>query len=202
MKSKIKGIIMLFIIIIAARYYSVIDKNQPIYNSKCDSSEYLALELTQNSSISEQFICKEDTINGLSFKMNENAGTVTESLVLTYELWDVSEEKCLLKDDTDINELKSGKFFEIRFDPITECKNKEYIFTVTIKKCEGQNGINVYYTQGEEENTELVYNNDNMNGTWVLRTITHRFDIETFVVTLCFVLYIILFMKALYRLFE
>ena len=181
MKSKIKGIIIVLVIIIATRYYSVIDKNQPIYNLGYDTSEY--------------------SIDGMSFKMNENAGSFRDSILIGYELWDVSEDKCLIKGDTDIKKLKSGRFFNIKFDRISGCKDKEYLFRIIVKACEGQSGVNVYYTQGVEDATELTYDDNGVDGTWVVRTITHRFDLETFIVTFCFILYIILFMKALYRLF-
>ncbi len=201
MKSKIKGIIIVLVIIIATGYYSVIDKNQPIYNLGYDTSEYIAMELIQNGSVSEKFVCKEDSIDGMSFKMNENAGSFRDSILIGYELWDVSEDKCLIKGDTDIKKLKSGRFFNIKFDRISGCKDKEYLFRIIVKACEGQSGVNVYYTQGVEDATELTYDDNGVDGTWVVRTITHRFDLETFIVTFCFILYIILFMKALYRLF-
>lgn len=35
-----------------------------------------------------------------------------------------------------------------------------------------------------------------------MRTVTHKFDIETFLVALGFVVYIVVFMRMLYRLFK
>ena len=59
-----------------------------------------------------------------------------------------------------------------------------------------------YYTPGITEQAQLTYDGQTIEGTGVMRTLTHRFDLETYIVTLCFVIYIILFMRWLYKLFE
>ena len=48
----------------------------------------------------------------------------------------------------------------------------------------------------------LIYAGQTIEGVGVIRSLTHRFDLETFIVTLCFAAYIILFMRWLYKLFE
>ena len=50
--------------------------------------------------------------------------------------------------------------------------------------------------------TELIISDNHTEGTLILKTITNRFDFETFAVLLIFVLYIVVFMKFLYRLFK
>ena len=62
--------------------------------------------------------------------------------------------------------------------------------------------IRVFYTLGSNENATLIYAGQTIEGVGVIRSLTHRFDLETFIVTLCFAAYIILFMRWLYKLFE
>lgn len=62
--------------------------------------------------------------------------------------------------------------------------------------------IRVFYTPGSNENATLIYASQTIEGVGVIRSLTHRFDLETFIVTLCFAAYIILFMRWLYKLFE
>ena len=54
----------------------------------------------------------------------------------------------------------------------------------------------------KETDTELKISEQIQEGTLILKTVTKRFDIETFVILLIFVLYIIVFLKFLYKLFK
>lgn len=63
-------------------------------------------------------------------------------------------------------------------------------------------GVGFFYQPVTEKNTELIISDNHTEGTLILKTITNRFDFETFAVLLIFVLYIVVFMKFLYRLFK
>ena len=49
---------------------------------------------------------------------------------------------------------------------------------------------------------ELYVGGNSTAGTLVARTVDHGFDIETFVIFLAFIAYIVIFMKILYKLFK
>lgn len=201
MKAKIKIIIIALIIVILAGMYSIVDKKNSIYNIKYDNSKFMTLKVDENNSISQRFICNEKTIDGMAMKMGIEDESRKDSIVLKYKLIDVDKDECAAEGDVDLSDLKSGKFFEISFKTVKECKEKEYLFTVSAEKCEN-NGVVLYYAPGTQEKTEFRYDENVIDGNWVLRTITHRFDLETFIVTLCFVVYIIVFMRWLYKLFK
>ena len=61
-------------------------------------------------------------------------------------------------------------------------------------------GVGFSYEPKTEKGTELLINGN--NGTLIAKTVTNRFDMETFCVVLLFVLYIVFFVKFLYRLFK
>ena len=48
----------------------------------------------------------------------------------------------------------------------------------------------------------MEINNEAVVGTLVMKTVTNRFDIETFCVLLIFIVYIVVFLKFLYKLFK
>lgn len=62
--------------------------------------------------------------------------------------------------------------------------------------------VRVFYTSGADDTATLTYSGDTIDGVGVMRSLTHRFDVETYIVTLCFAAYIILFMRWLYKLFK
>lgn len=202
MKAKIKLVVIILIIVIASGLYSVVDKTGEIYNRKYDNNEYVPLELNVGEEISQRFVCDKESLDGFAIKLTEKSGVEGSELGLSYELWDSEQEKCVLQGNQDILEVKSGKFYEINFDKLSNCKGKTYIFNLTVNGTNEQDGIVVYYAPKIENETELKYDTKNVDGTLVLRTITHGFDIETFVVTICFLAYIVFFMKWLYKLFS
>ena len=97
--------------------------------------------------------------------------------------------------------LKS-RFYELPFKKIKNCKNKQYVIALKETATDNESAVYFSFEKQIEPETKLVVNNDNIDGTLIMKTITNRFDIETFFVVMIFVLYIIFFLKILYRLFE
>ena len=58
------------------------------------------------------------------------------------------------------------------------------------------------YEKKVEPGTKFVVNGNDIEGTMIIKTITNRFDLETFFVVTIFVLYIVVFLKLLYKLFK
>ena len=103
-----------------------------------------------------------------------------------------------------LHALKFDKFNVFRFDRISECKGKTY--TLYVENPDGDVektlGVGFSYEPKTEKGTELLINGNNVDGTLIAKTVTNRFDMETFCVVLLFVLYIVFFVKFLYRLFK
>lgn len=199
MKSKIKWMIVLIILVLLAGMYSVVDKKVSVYDTEIDSSDYLSIGLQEGNEIKQTFLSKEEVLDGIMVKMAA-VGNI-DNIILEYELSENGEE-IVAQGETSLSELKSGRFFRFDFDKLSECKNKLYEFRIKVKECEDNSSITLYYTDGREQNTECTVDDIEVDGTFVLRTVTHRFDVETFVVTLCFLIYVVLFMKWLSKLFK
>ena len=60
----------------------------------------------------------------------------------------------------------------------------------------------VYAVPGADKEAPLTVKGEKGEGVLVLRTVTHRFDIETFVVTAVFIIYVFLFIRWLGRVFK
>lgn len=201
MKTKVKILIIGIVVICLAGIYSIIDKNVSLYNTKCDTSEFQTVVLGEGKEVVQSFICKENTLDGMALKLAVDDNADKEDLVLTYQLIEKKNNKEVVKGETNLTNLKSGKFFKIRFSKIDKCMNKEYEFRMSLENGEEGN-VRVFYTPGKSKNAQFIYDGNEIDGIEVLRTITHRFDMETFIITLCFVVYIVVFMRWLYKLFK
>ena len=89
----------------------------------------------------------------------------------------------------------------MKFDRVNDCKDKAYTLNFQVTKCD-VGYVQIFYTPGTDKGEALVYAGTPIDGIGVMRTLTHRFDLETYIVTLCFAAYIVLFMRWLYKLFK
>lgn len=198
--KKVKAFIGIVVLLIFVYLYAHIAKMNMIYDKKVDSSEYLSTGVVAGT-IEQEFICKEDTLDGISAKCQLIGDTTDSKVRLT--LIEKETGKVAAEVEVNAGEMKNGKFNKFSFDTITDCKGKTFkvVFENSGANIEDGVGIGFVYQQETEKGTKLTINHQDTQGTLILKTITNRFDIETFCVLLLLILYIIVFVKFLYRLF-
>ena len=199
MKKKLSWIILAVILIAFTGIYSVVDKNNGIYDRQVDASEYASIGLEKGESLKQEFVTNEDKLDGISIKMSVSGKAEDKSI--SYTLKD-EDNNIVASGETSLENMKPGKFFKLKFDCIEGCRGHKYIFELTIDQCDKDNQVIVYAVPGEDKEAVLSISGENVEGVMVLRTITHKFDIETFAVTAVFVLYVILFIRWLSKLFK
>ena len=59
-----------------------------------------------------------------------------------------------------------------------------------------------FFERKTEQGTKFWINDEETDGTLIMKAVTNRFDAETFCVLLLFIIYVIAFMKFLYKLFK
>ena len=186
MKKKIRVVLFAVILIVLAGCYSIVDKNNAVYDKKVDNSDYVATVLLQDGTVTQEFVSKENALDGVSMKLAATGDI--DAIDVSYNIVDVSSGQIVAKGKSSLEKLKSGKFFKFKFSTINDTKNKSFEFTMRVDACDKNSSVTVYQTPRDAD--------------LVLRAITHRFDIETFVVSICFLLYIVLFIGWLYKLFK
>lgn len=201
MKIKIKYLIIGLILICLAGIYSFVDKTVSIYDTKVDTNDFQSVTLEQGKDISQTFLCDEEYLDGVSLKIAADNVPDNNQVIMDYKLLEGNSGRQVANGEVTLENLKSGSFFKIGFDRVSNCKGKEYTFELSLKECPTGN-IRLFYTFGNIDNTKLTYGQEKIEGVQVMRTLTHGFDVETFIVTVCFVAYIIIFMRWLYKLFE
>lgn len=200
MKQKIGRILMGIVIVLAVYGYAHISKAHNVFDKNIDASEYKDTTLYLNEEIAQTFICRENHLDGIRVKCRLAGGA--GEVRLRWSLTDIEEDTQVAEGVADGSQVQNGKFFEFPFQRVQDTMDKEYEFRIAAEGEDAENSVNFCYTVKREENTAMYLNGSNVEGTVVLRTVTDRFDLETFCVLLIFVLYIAAFLKFLYKLFK
>lgn len=198
---KIKVFIEVILVLILAFLYAHIAKTNIIYDKSVDSADYIGTGVVEGN-IEQDFICKEDTLDGITAKCQLQGDASGTSIRM--ELVDQSTEEVVATSKIDAENIKNSKFNVFSFDTIENCKGKTYtvIFENVNANVEETRGIGLVYQPMIEEDTSLMINEKSIEGTLIIKTVTNRFDFETFCVLLIFIVYIIAFIKFLYKLFR
>ena len=181
--------------------YAHIAKTHILYDNRVDTSKYMGTGVLSGK-IEQKFVSEEDYLDGITIKCSIQ-GTPADSTV-KISLKDDETGKIVAKSELKLKDIKNSKFNVFKFDRISECKGKTY--TLYVENPDGDVektlGVGFSYEPKTEKGTELLINGNNVDGTLIAKTVTNRFDMETFCVVLLFVLYIVFFVKFLYRLFK
>lgn len=200
MKKRISMILGGLIIILAVFAYAHISKTHCVYDRYIDASDYKDTASYMNGEIVQEFECQEDHLDGIRVKCRIIG--IIDNVKVNYSLTEANTGMKVAEGTVQGDQFVNSKFYEFAFDTVSECKNKEYEFKLSITGEDPENYISFCYTGENEKDTNFYLNGDKTEGTLVLKTVTNRFDMETFCVLLVFVIYIVLFIKFLYRLFK
>ena len=201
MKKKLKTVIVILVIFILCFLYAHIAKTHIIYDKYVDNSEYVSTGIIEDD-IEQTFICQEDTLDGISAKCTV-LGDVSDNYVKV-TLIDCETDGVIGQSEMKGKDLTNSKFNVFEFDTISQCKGKTYkvVFETIGSSVSSGNGVAFSIQPGIEKNTSLSIDNKKTEGTLIVKTVTDRFDLETIIILLLFVGYIVIFMKVLYKLFK
>ena len=191
--KKIKKMAAVIILILIAFIYGHIHKTHAIYDRTVENDQYIMLDGSQ-SQITQEFICEEDSLDGIQVKC-QNLQEDPEAEIRVY-LQDCENGGIVAKSVKKAGEIKTGKFNEFSFDTVSRCRGKAY--KVVFEK----DFLALYAAKTSEEGTNLKINSEESEGTLILKTVTYRFDIETFCVFMLLVSYICVFFQFLNWLFS
>lgn len=191
--KKIKKMAAVIILILIAFIYGHIHKTHAIYDRTVENDQYIMLDGSQ-SQITQEFICEEDSLDGIQVKC-QNLQEDPEAEIRVY-LQDCENGGIVAKSVKKAGEIKTGKFNEFSFNTVSRCRGKAY--KVVFEK----DFLALYAEKTSEEGTNLKINSEESEGTLILKTVTYRFDIETFCVFMLLVSYICVFFQFLNWLFS
>ena len=195
--KKIKKMAAVIILILIAFIYGHIHKTHAIYDRTVENDQYIMLDGSQ-SQITQEFIHSSirhfHSLDGIQVKC-QNLQEDPEAEIRVY-LQDCENGGIVAKSVKKAGEIKTGKFNEFSFDTVSRCRGKAY--KVVFEK----DFLALYAEKTSEEGTNLKINSEESEGTLILKTVTYRFDIETFCVFMLLVSYICVFFQFLNWLFS
>lgn len=200
MKKNVKGIIGIAVIVLFAFAYAHIAKMNTVYDKNVDYSEYQSTGWGVERIVEQSFTSVEDTLDGIYLKC-QTMGDVTD-VEVHYMIKNVTDDKIAVEGVYPAAELESTKFNKITFDTISGCQGKEFLLTMWSENATDTNGVSYYFHSGTQNGTTLIINGEATEGTLIVKTITNRFDIETFCMCLILIAFIVVFLKFLYKLFK
>ena len=190
---KVKKLAAVIVLILLAFVYGHVHKTHAIYDRTVENDQYIMLDGSR-SQITQEFICEEDSLDGIQVKC-QNLQEDPEAEIRVY-LQDCENGGIVAKSVKKAGKIKTGKFNEFSFDTVSRCRGKAY--KVVFEK----DFLALYAEKTSEEGTNLKINSEESEGTLILKTVTYRFDIETFCVFMLLVLYICVFFQFLNWLFS
>lgn len=198
--KKIKRVIGICLLLALAFVYAHIAKANMIYDKSIDNSEYLNTGVVEGI-IEQSFVCTEDSLDGISAKCQLNGDTTGVSVKM--RLYDNGTKKQVAESEVDAEKIKNGKFNEFSFDTVENTNGRSYTVTFQNMNTDVESGCGVSFSfqNDTEDGTKLIINENETQGTLILKTITNRFDIETYVVLLIMIAYIAGFLIFLNKLF-
>lgn len=198
--KKIKWVIGICLILVLAFVYAHIAKANMIYDKSIDSSEYQNTGVVEGI-IEQSFVCTEDSLDGISVKCQLNGDTTGVSVKMG--LYDNETNKQVAESEVSAEKIKNGKFNEFSFNTIENTSGKSYTITFQNTNADVESGCGVSFSfqNNIEDGTKLIINEKETQGTLILKTITDRFDLETYIVLLLMITYIAGFLVFLNKLF-
>lgn len=199
MKKKLSVIILIVGILSFAFAYAHIDKNTYLYDRNTDSTELIGTGiLKEKEEVRQSFICREDSIEGINLKVTVIGNP--EDVELMYSLVDAESNDVLCEEVVQGTEIKNNKFNKLKFPVLKETRGRRYILSVSESGNSSEAGISIYVSP-EDGQEQLTIRGEKAQGVLAVRILTHRFDLETFIVLLGIALFIAGFLSVLYKLF-
>lgn len=198
--KRVRAIIVIVAILVASFAYAHIAKANMIYDKSVDSSEYLTTGVVDGT-VEQKFVSVENSLNGISVKCQLNGNTTGVKVAM--ELFDGKTGEFIAKSELKADDIRNGKFNTFLFPEVQDCAGKSFQVQFKNENADINQGCGISFSfqNKSEKDTELIINGNETEGTLILKTVTDRFDLETFCVLLLMIAYIAGFLWFLSKLF-
>lgn len=163
MKKKVAAVFITLMIVVVCVLLSFVEKKVSIAEVSDDSELIPIGEITENTSVKQQFYVDVDKINGYTVKF-ANYGNITNG-TLKLTLSDPESKKILNEFMLDISEVKDNEIYRVKFDNIQlntkllqldiEGINTKKNQTVTVYACKTDSAPNLEMNHASVEGSVL-----------------------------------------------
>jgi hypothetical protein len=205
MKKVIRNSILIIIIIVIAAIYSFGMWGKNIYIQTASSGDNkLTNELIENTEISQTFLCPYNGLNGLKIKMLRVGAETVEgySWSLCNDKKEILAEGKIGEDELAESTFTRKKFLTFQIPEQEDSKGKEYTFYIRGTNVSKEGCLQGYVAEGNQYAKQLSIDGQGIEGALVLKMSIMRFNLETFIVFLGLVTYVVVFFRFMYKLFR
>lgn len=209
--KKIKKILLLLVVVLVACVYSYGVWTRPIYDTNIGSGSYENTgALEKGAKLCQEFVCKDAGLSGMTLKLtkmeNQTIGTYHWTVV---DLETGREVGAGVIDEamteTKVFESASAQkkgTIELEFDKQKDSRQRKYLLTIEAAEVAEDETMAVYITEKNSVETSLRIDEEELDRSCVLKLNYQRFNLETFIVFLGIMIYLIVFVKFMYKLFR
>lgn len=206
-----KKLILIILVVALAVIYSYGIWPRPVYDSSVGSNSYETTgPVTGDMVIEQQFQCEDNGFSGVTVKL-----TKQDNASIGEYQWDVEDaetgnvigsgvinEASTENKDFESSNMQKQGVIELKFPRVENSKERNYILTIKAQNIKDDEAMAVYITEKGETASQLVVNDQTVEKACVVRTEYQRFNVETFIVFLVIVAYLIVFIRFMYKLFR
>lgn len=160
--------------------------------------------LDNGAMVEQTFLCSHNGLRSLEIKVvlsnKENIGDYSWNIedVETGQI--VASGKINAQSFRTKRALKDG-WIQLDFSKIDDSKNRVYKYTMKSNASE-QESIAIYMTDKSEYAQILKVNSEEVTQALIIKMNMQRFNVETFIVMLGLIVYLAVFIRFMYRLFQ
>lgn len=200
MKKRLPVIVGIVLTIVIAFLYGNTKKTHGIYDNNVNTAVYSGIGvLTEGETVTQTFICQEDELDGFLIKSDVSGNYEVATFFL--KVMDAETGEVLTEGQESGSNVKARKLHYYKVPAISGCKGKTLILQVSESNTTAADGVSLYY-QPTDDAGNLLIRNSSVSGAFVMKTVTERFDLETFAVMLFSEWFVWGFLWFLYRLFK
>ena len=125
-------------------------------------------------------------------------GRVNDS-EMNYRLVNTADDSVITEGVLKVSEVTDNEYKEITFPEVKESKGEQYRFTIVSDGIKNGEGISIFTTKKAESAESLEVNGEEQDQALVMKVQAKEFNWEDFIVLIGLQLYVVGFVKLLYR---
>lgn len=198
MKKIVKTIIMILLMVAVGAVHAYGQWKQPVYDTTVDAAEYQNVgEISGEAKIEQEFTSEYNGMNAL-FIRTSTWGRVNDS-EMNYRLVNTADDSVITEGVLKVSEVTDNEYKEITFPEVKESKGEQYRFTIVSDGIKNGEGISIFTTKKTESAESLEVNGEEQDQALVMKVQAKEFNWEDFIVLIGLQLYVVGFVKLLYR---
>lgn len=200
--KKIKYSIIIIILLALNFVYSFTTKEQRIYDKTVEEGYYTNVgQIAESTIITQTFLCEKSSLTAFEIKFG-NFGR-TNQTELFYRLEEIQGD-VVAEGTFDASEIDNNTFYKIKLPEKIESKNKEYKLVIGDNETSAGAGVTILKTSKSSHGLDLSVEGkyaEKVSETeaLVMKILTYAFSLETFIILIFFEIFVVFFVKVLYK---